>query len=404
LMVLGDEHILTCYCLETNRSWNSELDPADGAVSSSRFWPLPGGLVTRGYRTQRSGNRLKVHDQAGGMVRAAYPCRIDFPDEVVGLPDGRSMAIRSDSRALIWRFDPPTQPPQPDGHKDEAWTVAYSPDGTYFATGSDDTDDPQTLKLWEVATGRMVKGWKAHDATTGAVAFQPGGNIIATAGFGPKENLRLWDAATGAPLATLDGHTDFVRSVAFSPDGRLLASAGSDRIIRLWDVASRHCVRELSGHSDAIRQVAFSPDGRRLASAGNDHTVRLWDMEAPEKEWTWGGSVKISGVSFSPDGSMLAWVHEDGVVQRLDLAEDQKLTPLYAEYDELRCLAFSPDGRILATAGKSGNVHLWDPLSGQELLTLEGRPCQVNALSFSPDGQSLAVCWHDGAVRLFRSR
>jgi predicted NACHT family NTPase len=36
--------------------------------------------------------------------------------------------------------------------------------------------------------------------------------------------IRLWDAASGALLRTLEGHTSWVLSVAFSPDGRALAS------------------------------------------------------------------------------------------------------------------------------------------------------------------------------------
>ncbi len=336
---------------------------------------------------------------------ASYPGALGFAYPLLFTSDGRSLIVCVNYAAVRWDFLPTPEPGQPEGHGDESWAAVFSSDGRLLATGSDDTDDPRTLKVWDAATGRLLRGWKAHEATTAALAFQPGGRLLASAGLLPRENLRLWDADTGRLLATLDGHTDRVRTVAFSPDGRLLASAGSDRTIRLWDVATRRGLRTLDGHSDTVQQVDFSPDGRTLASVSADRTVRLWDVARAEEIWSSRGAVKVAALAFAPDGRTLFWAHEDGVIQGWDLARQRPLAPLHSEHgDELLCLAFSPDGRTLAAAGKSGTVHLWDPIVGQEILTLEGHPCQVNALAFSPDGSALAACWHDGTVRLMRSR
>jgi WD40 repeat protein len=66
------------------------------------------------------------------------------------------------------------------------------------------------------------------------VAFSPGGKILATESW--DKTIKLWDVATGTMLRTLAGHTNSVRSVAFSPDGKILASGSWDGTILLWEV------------------------------------------------------------------------------------------------------------------------------------------------------------------------
>jgi tetratricopeptide (TPR) repeat protein len=107
------------------------------------------------------------------------------------------------------------------------------------------------------------------------MAFSPDGTHLASSGGG--DTVRVWDLTTGREALALKGHAGQVNSVAFSPDGSRLASGGDDGTVRVWDAAAGREVLTLKGHTYGVLSVAFSPDGRRLASASHDGTVRVWD-------------------------------------------------------------------------------------------------------------------------------
>jgi WD40 repeat protein/serine/threonine protein kinase len=344
---------------------------------------------------------LSIWETCSGRLLATYPRR----PQVVFTRGGESLLMSAENRVLRWWFQRTSQgsPQSLAGHLDEAWAVAFSPDGRILATGSDDTEDDDTLKLWSVESGRLIKGWRPHPGTVSSLAFSPDGRTLASAALCPEQNLRIWDVATGQLRATLEGHTDRVRSVAFSPDGRRIASAGTDRVIRIWDGKTGRALAELVKHTDAVRKVVFSPDCRTLASASNDQTVLLWDLSTGKVKREFRTLKKVSVVRISPDGSLIAAADEGGDIVIWKLGTGELRATMRGDQVRLLALTFSPEGRILATAGISGVIKLWDVQSRQEILTLKGHNAQINGLSFSPDGRTLASCSHDGNVKLWRS-
>ena len=80
------------------------------------------------------------------------------------------------------------------------------------------------------------------------------------ASAGDDDNIRLYDPATGNLIKTLKGHDNGVLCLAFSPDGNWLTCIGQLRpkTIRLWDLKTEN-VYTLKGHAGWVNAVAFSP-------------------------------------------------------------------------------------------------------------------------------------------------
>ena len=127
-------------------------------------------------------------------------------------------------------------------HARDVETAALSRNGAHLLTGSEDG----TLKLWDVATTRLVRTFSGHKGDVTAVALSPDGTRALS---GSKDKtIRLWEVATGRLIRTIYAHLDSrsgeVSSVAFSPDGkRLLSSSGGEDAAKLWDAETGRLVR-----------------------------------------------------------------------------------------------------------------------------------------------------------------
>jgi len=286
----------------------------------------------------------------------------------------------------------------PIAHSMSIWAVAYSSDGRMLASGSMDN----TVKLWDVASGRELKTLGGHTREVRSLVFSPDGKTLASGSS--DGTIMLWDVATGIESKTLRGHTDSIFLVTFSPDGSILASACEDKTIKLWDAGSGNVLKTLKGHADYVYSVAFSPDGKTLASAGGDKTIRLWDVASGRELNVFEESESIYRIAFSPDGKSLASVtssRNDKTIRLRDVISGKTLETFEGHTDEINAIGFSPDGTTLASASNDHTVRLWDVASRRELKVLKGHTGKVHAIAFSSDGKTLASGGDDVTVRLW---
>jgi len=282
------------------------------------------------------------------------------------------------------------------GHANAVRGLAFSPDGTLLATGSDDN----TARLWHTATGTQLHTLAGHTGGVWGVAFSPDGTLLATASA--DQTVQLWQTTTGMHVRTLTGHTDSVCGVAFSPDGTLLATGSDDKTVRLWRVTTGTHVRTMTGHTEWVWNVAFSPDGTLLAVGSADKTVRLWQTATGTHVRTLTGHTRsVPGVAFSPNGNEVATTSDDKTVRLWRVTTGTHVRTMTGHTEWVWSVAFSPDGALLATGSDDKTVRLWQTATGTHLRTLTGHIGPLWGVAFSPDGLLLASASEDRTVRLW---
>jgi WD40 repeat protein len=139
-----------------------------------------------------------------------------------------------------------------------------------------------TIKLWSLPDGELLKTLGGHRDEITALAMSPDGTLLASAAR-LDDDISLWSLPGGTLFKTLEGHTDFAVALAMSPDGMLLASGSVDDTIKLWSLPEGELLKTLEGHTDSPAALAMSPDGKLLVSGSGDETIKLWSL--PEGEF-----------------------------------------------------------------------------------------------------------------------
>lgn len=259
------------------------------------------------------------------------------------------------------------------GHHDRIQSVSLSPDGTLLVSGGRDC----SIRLWDVARGKLISVLEERECWPMAVRFSPDGRILAV-GWADGA-IHIWDAATRKLTRRLDDHMNpaaveftFVRDISFSPDSRTLASAGYDKTVRIWDIATGR-THHLAQHEDVVDGVFFSHDGTMLASTGFESKIRIWDVASGEQRFAFDKAARLTVrtvLAFSPDDRLLARSGFGSDIRLWDLRSGKLHEILEDKMGRIESLMFFPTRNRLLTAGSDRTIKIWDLDKGKVEATL----------------------------------
>jgi len=212
-------------------------------------------------------------------------------------------------------------------HTSDVHSVAFSSNGEHVVSGSSD----KTIKVWNVATGRLEQTLNGHTNWVLSVAFNNDGTKVVS---GSSDNtIKVWNVATGETEQTLNGHNATVYSVAFNDDGTKVVSGSLDRTIKVWDVATGEMEQTFNGYNRAVYSVAFSPNGEHIVSGSC--CVKVWNVATGRLERTFiGHNAQVNSVAFSPDGKHIASASNDETIKVWDTLSI--FFPFMKDYEEYK--------------------------------------------------------------------
>jgi serine/threonine protein kinase/WD40 repeat protein len=281
------------------------------------------------------------------------------------------------------------------GHSDAVTGVAFV-DGRRFLSGSRD----QSVRLWDVASGRELRSLTGHEGPINGVAISPDGRL-ALAG-GENKIVHMWEVDTGKEQRRFKGFRGAVNGVAFAADGRHALSASREKVAHLWDMSTGKDLRHFR-HAGEVLAVAAAPRSSRAITVGRDATGRLWSLGDSREICRFRkppGTV-ITCVAIAPDDNSALFGCSDNLIHHWDLRSESELCQLAGHTGGVTSVAFSPDGTRVLSGSRDRTVRLWDAATGRQLARLDGHTGEVNSVAFSPNGLMGLSGSSDKTIRLW---
>ncbi|RSM11440.1 hypothetical protein CEP52_003064 [Fusarium oligoseptatum] len=300
-------------------------------------------------------------------------------------------------------------------------TLAFSPDGRFFATQTRTGD----VMIWRV-TGVPAIQDPSFEASTRFLVFSPNGQQLYSGGI--DHVVRVWDVSNAfekllnppnpsrrreqpAVVLKRDGTQTYqaseteenlsTRSLCLSQDGKRLVSA-TEVSLKIWDAATGFLERECrGGHTFVI----LSPDDRWLVSAGSDSSILIWDAQT----WTIRHRIRYGWETLSAyprvskrflllastDRKLELWSLETGGVYKALTIPEEADGEVQTDYRFVDSAAISHDERWIACVYGSHVVLVWDTKTGEvaaHFVASEGILCVgVDGVRFSSDDSAIGV-------------
>ncbi|CRI67820.1 putative Mitogen-activated protein kinase kinase kinase [Thiocapsa sp. KS1] len=369
---------------------------------------------------------------------------------IVFSPKGSFLVLWCGLKAVLYSGDGTEEICTLHGHELDIMAAGFRADEGLLATGG--VDD--TLRLWSVPGCRLVKAWRAHDASINSVAFGDNDLLVTAANDG---TVRLWEAASGAPVRTFrTGDGSPVGLARLAPVGGVVVGApvgaptaptlalyagqlsswdsmtgtlkaafpvtpggittfgfskerstalvpvGDGGASMLVDLYSAEAICQVS--AEHVPAAAYSPAGDRIALGTLDQRVRILDTANCAEEMAFAGQTgawPVTDVAFGSDGQLVAASDGNGLVRIWDLSGDRSWIASAARLDEALLVADVPATNEILALLATGEVVRVDSRGRQVIASFDvDKPITAAAvdqgqttIAYLTEGGSLGV-WH----------
>ncbi|KAL8292465.1 hypothetical protein RQP46_001077 [Phenoliferia psychrophenolica] len=283
-------------------------------------------------------------------------------------------------------------------HKGTIFQASFSKDSAQIATSGADG----IVKLWDVATSKVVQTWDFAGSESSSLLAQQVGNVwagseIVTLSFSGV--LSVLDVRMPAPSRKLYGHQTAVTALASSPSTGDVLSGDSTGLVRRFSPSGVCSPVSGSGHSNLVVSIVRTGP-TSFSSTSYDDSLKSLSPEAYASASASTGAIP-KGLAPGPSGSLFLATAKDIQGFSADGKKDASLAVPFGP----TCIAASQDGKLVAVGGEDSKCRVYSTATKGTFdlvaeLTLR---VAVTACAFSPDSTKLAVGGTDGKILLFET-
>ncbi|NJM15246.1 MAG: hypothetical protein HC896_07590 [Bacteroidales bacterium] len=166
-----------------------------------------------------------------------------------------------------------------EGHTDNIYEFAFTPDGKYFASASRD----KLIRLWNIETGSVVRIFSGHDIGVATLDISHNGKWMVTGSFDGQ--VKLWELSNGNCLYTFTKHKMPVSCVRFAPNGSAFYSASKDGTVVKWKIDKGFFVNQYF-ESELLEKInesgLFQP--KQKGETRGDYSNRMAKADAYQQQ------------------------------------------------------------------------------------------------------------------------
>ncbi|TNE50926.1 MAG: hypothetical protein EP343_06300 [Deltaproteobacteria bacterium] len=322
----------------------------------------------------------------------------------LGFRDDNKEVFTSGSDQKLYLWDVNTQQSKPvalptfQRHTGQMLSMVVSPKGTYAATSS----YSKTVKLWKLSgqsnkPGTFVRDFTLDVGTSRALAFNAKETLLAAAGN--DYVVKVWDVATGKLVHSFKKHSGQITHLVFHPDGkRLYSGSDGEKAVIEWSL-DKDTFNRYIAHQNTLGSVDVHPSGKYLA-VGREGAVDIYDLAQNKVTHTLNTSSKwVYAVQFLKDQKHLVVGH--GTYDVWDWQAKTKLRTFGTYRDYVVRIPISLDESTIASFNSTG-ATLFDVKSGKSigsLSNIEVYPYKIVAVAMGMKGNDLFTIANQGNIK-----
>lgn len=287
---------------------------------------------------------------------------------------------------------------QPGNGKKVLWTVAWSPNSEYIATGGDQGD----LKIFDGKTFDLIHSYDVNDVILSRLKWHPSENKLAVVTQSESFKARILDLDQDSWLELSDMDNSF-RGLDWNHNGEFLAVSDTEGDVFIFDGSGKQKCR-FRADAKGATGLDWHPHKDILISVGSqigfynlsgDTLLRIQPAEEERfllcVEWHPSGEFFVVGDYGDlekAENKLLQFWNEDGLL----------IHEIPGSTGEYRNIRWSPDGEKLASA--SDALRIWTK-EGKLLSESKSMEDYLWGIDWSPDGKTIITTSSSGTISLW---